>query len=183
MEILRQIAELMIWGDQHDRSFFDYFADQKIISHFVQLLYKPNVDRKVTLQVVQTLSILIGNIQESGSVFYLLSNNYINDLIVYPFDFEHEEMMAHYISFLKTLSLKLNSDTVQFLFNQEKGRFPLWEEAIKFFKHPGALGIFNSCLFFILFPHSPSTFRLPRLSISASQSDRSPIFASGSADR
>lgn len=40
VEILREIAELMIWGDQHDRSFFDYFADQKIISHFVQLLHK-----------------------------------------------------------------------------------------------------------------------------------------------
>ncbi len=43
--------------------------------------------------------------------------------------------MAYYISFLKTLSLKLDSSTVQFFFNSESLEFPLYTESIKFFNH------------------------------------------------
>lgn len=49
---------------------------------------------------------------------YLLSNNYVNSIIVHKFDFSDEEIMAYYISFLKTLSLKLNNHTVHFFYNE-----------------------------------------------------------------
>lgn len=48
---------------------------------------------------------------------YLLSNNHVNSIIVHKFDFSDEEVMAYYISFLKTLSLKLNVHTVNFFYN------------------------------------------------------------------
>lgn len=44
--------------------------------------------------------------------------------------------MAYYISFLKTLSLKLNSHSIHFFFNERMAEFPLYVEAIKFFDHP-----------------------------------------------
>ena len=53
------------------------------------------------------------------SLYYLLSNNHINDLIVHPFDFSDDEVTAYYVSFLKTLSLKLNQSTLQFFFNAD----------------------------------------------------------------
>lgn len=43
--------------------------------------------------------------------------------------------MAYYISFLKTLSLKLNTHTIHFFFNEHTNDFPLYTEAIKFFNH------------------------------------------------
>lgn len=49
---------------------------------------------------------------------YLLSNNHVNSIIVHKFDFSDEEVMAYYISFLKTLSLKLNCHTVHFFYNE-----------------------------------------------------------------
>lgn len=49
---------------------------------------------------------------------YLLSNNHVNCIIVHKFDFSDEEVMAYYISFLKTLSLKLNVHTIHFFFNE-----------------------------------------------------------------
>ncbi len=52
---------------------------------------------------------------------YLLSNNHINGLIATPFDSDEEELLAYYISFLKTLSLSLNEMTVQFFFNKVLG--------------------------------------------------------------
>jgi protein CLEC16A len=56
-------------------------------------------------------------------------------VILFQFDFSDEEIMAYYISFLKTLSLKLDVSTVQFFFNAETLQFPLYTESIKFFNH------------------------------------------------
>ena len=49
---------------------------------------------------------------------YLLSNNHINSIIVHKFDFSDEEILAYYISFLKTLSFKLNVHTIHFFYNE-----------------------------------------------------------------
>lgn len=49
---------------------------------------------------------------------YLLSNNHVNSIIEHKFDFSDEEVMAYYISFLKTLSLKLNKHTIHFFYNE-----------------------------------------------------------------
>lgn len=49
---------------------------------------------------------------------YLLSNNHVNSIIVHKFDFSDEEVMAYYISFLKTLSFKLNGHTIHFFYNE-----------------------------------------------------------------
>ncbi|KAK7084878.1 Protein CL16A, partial [Halocaridina rubra] len=70
---------------------------------------------------------------------YLLSNNHVNSIIVHKFDFSDEEVMAYYISFLKTLSLKLNIHTIHFFYNEHTNDFPLYTEAIKFFNHPESM--------------------------------------------
>lgn len=49
---------------------------------------------------------------------YLLSNNHVNSLIVLKLDFSDEEVLAYYISFLKTLSFKLNKHTIHFFYNE-----------------------------------------------------------------
>lgn len=54
-------------------------------------------------------------------VDYLLSNNHINSIIVHKFDFSDEEILAYYISFLKTLSFKLNIHTIHFFYNEVCG--------------------------------------------------------------
>lgn len=66
---------------------------------------------------------------------YLLSNNHVNSIIVLKLDFSDEEVLAYYISFLKTLSFKLNSHTIHFFYNEHLRDFPLYTEAIKFFNH------------------------------------------------
>lgn len=115
-----------------------FFCEKSILSFFLKIMLQ-RCDTKVKIQVIQTLSILIQNISSETSIFYLLSNNYINDLIVHRFDFSNEELLAYYISFLKTLSLKLNPRTIQFFFNERANDFPLYTEAIKFFNHPESM--------------------------------------------
>jgi Uncharacterised conserved protein/CLEC16A C-terminal len=134
VEHLRTIAELMIWGDTHNPLFFEFFCEKSMLRFFLDIL-EDKCDRNVKVQLIQTLSILIQNISDERSVFYLLSNNFVNDLIVHQFDFNDEELLAYYISFLKTLSLKLNERTILFFFNERANDFPLYTEAIKFFKN------------------------------------------------
>lgn len=102
---------------------------------FLQIM-KQKCGGYVCTQLLQTLNILFENIKNETSLYYLLSNNHVNSIIVHKFDFDNEEVMAYYISFLKTLSLKLNNHTVHFFFNEHTADFPLYTEAIKFFNHP-----------------------------------------------
>lgn len=41
VETLRSLAELVIWGDQHDARFFDFFAEKHLLSHFNRILRQP----------------------------------------------------------------------------------------------------------------------------------------------
>lgn len=73
------------------------------------------------------------NIQSKTAIFYMFSNNHINEVVGMHFDFDDEEVLGHYITLLKSISLKLNKDTVQFFY--DKGSFPLYSEAIKLINH------------------------------------------------
>lgn len=146
VETLRSISEILIWGDQNDSSVFDFFLEKNMLSFFLRYLQQ-KFGRYICVQLLQTLNILFENISNETSLYYLLSNNHINSIIVHKFDFSDEEVMAYYISFLKTLSLKLNKHTIHFFYNENStlknksdiishtNDFALYTEAIKFFNH------------------------------------------------
>eukprot|EP00731_Ephydatia_muelleri_P029434 Em0020g1078a len=103
-------------------------------SYFQKTLTQ-NCGRYVCVQLLQTLNIMFENIRNETSIYYLLSNNHVNSLIVLKLDFSDEEVLAYYISFLKTLSFKLNKHTIHFFYNEHLRDFPLYNEAVKFFSH------------------------------------------------
>merc|ERR1719478_476637 len=78
---------------------------------------------------------LVQNICRDTSLYYLFSNNYVNQLISTQFDWGDEEILGYYISFLKSLALRLNFETIKFFFNERAGQFPLYIEAIRFVGH------------------------------------------------
>ncbi|WVZ84377.1 hypothetical protein U9M48_031415 [Paspalum notatum var. saurae] len=137
IEALRSIAELMIYGDQHDSSFFEYFMEKQIMGEFARILRISKLSR-VSLQLLQTMSIMIQNLRNEHSIYYIFSNEHINFLIAYPFDFQIDEMLSYYISFLRAISGKLNKNTISLLVktkNDEVTSFPLYVEALKFAFH------------------------------------------------
>ncbi|KTG03651.1 hypothetical protein cypCar_00015181 [Cyprinus carpio] len=122
VETIRSITEILIWGDQNDSSVFDFFLEKNMFAFFLNILRQKS-GRYVCVQLLQTLNILFENISHETSLYYLLSNNHVNSIIVHKFDFSDEEIMAYYISFLKTLSLKLNNHTVHFFYNESSCKF------------------------------------------------------------
>ncbi|PWA54005.1 hypothetical protein CTI12_AA439910 [Artemisia annua] len=137
IEALRSIAELITYGDQHDANFFEFFMEKQVMGEFVRIL-KVSKNAIVSVQLLQTMSIMIQNLKSDHSIYYLFSNEHINFLITYPFDFRNEELLSYYISFLRAISGKLNKNTISLLVKTEKEEivsFPLYVEAIRFAFH------------------------------------------------
>ena len=59
VETLRSLAELVIWGDQHDARFFDFFAEKHLLSHFNRILRQPANQRGEVPQQVAPLPRLL----------------------------------------------------------------------------------------------------------------------------
>ena len=92
------------------------------------------------MQIIQTLSALIENITNKVLIYYLLSNNFINNIICYNnfINYDNNYLMT-YVNFLKILSMRLNKTTLQFLFREDLNSFPLLENALKLYNHPDTL--------------------------------------------
>ncbi|XP_030952476.1 protein TRANSPARENT TESTA 9 isoform X1 [Quercus lobata] len=137
IEALRSIAELITYGDQNDSSFFEFFMEKQVMGQFVRIL-KISRTMIVSLQLLQTMSIMIQNLKSEHAIYYMFSNEYMNYLITYSFDFRHEELLSYYISFLRAISGKLDKNTISLLVktqNDEVASFPLYVEAIRFAFH------------------------------------------------
>ncbi|KAL2340519.1 hypothetical protein Fmac_008459 [Flemingia macrophylla] len=137
IEALRSIAELITYGDQHDPSFFEFFMEKQVVGEFVRVL-KLSRTISIPLQLLQTVSIMIQNLRSEHAIYYMFSNEHMNYLITYPFDFRNEELLSYYISFLRAISGKLNKNTISLLVkthNDEIVSFPLYVEAIRFAFH------------------------------------------------
>ena len=192
VEAMRELAEVLVWGDQHGASFFEDFLEAQMLQTLMGFLELG--DRDITVQLVQTLGILIENLSDTRFLYYLLSNNYINHLIENGLgassatsatspspsnetsatsttsnsqndatssaatgtktseennkeEREREQqqtvsdrirdsdLVACYVSFLKTLSLRLDARTINFFFNEQARTFPLYTEALRLFNH------------------------------------------------
>ncbi|CAK9093720.1 Protein CLEC16A (C-type lectin domain family 16 member A), partial [Durusdinium trenchii] len=136
VEVIREMTEALLWGEQndHNENFFDFFCEKSILADFVRILGRP-VPKTVKVQLLQSLSMLIQNIRRPTSLYYLFSNNYVNQLIATQFDWSDEEILGYYISFLKSLALRLNEETIKFFFQERSQQFPLFTEAVRFFSH------------------------------------------------
>ncbi|CAG7902170.1 unnamed protein product [Brassica rapa] len=137
VEALRSIAEILTYGDQHDPSFFEFFMEKQVMGEFVRILTVSKTVA-VSVQLLQTMSIMIQNLTSDQAIYYLFSNEYVNYLITYTFDFQHEELLSYYISFLRAVSGKLNQHTISLLLKTENDvvvSFPLYVQGIQFAFH------------------------------------------------
>ncbi|KAG6529824.1 hypothetical protein ZIOFF_012038 [Zingiber officinale] len=137
IEVLRSLAELVTYGDQHDPSIFEFFMEKQILGEFARILRISKM-AKVAIQLLQTISIMIQNLESEPSIYYIFSNELISYLITYSFDFQNDELLSYYISFIRAISGKLNRSAISLLVkikNEEIVSFPLYVEAIRFAFH------------------------------------------------
>eukprot|EP01065_Artemidia_motanka_P009247 TRINITY_DN14724_c0_g1_i1.p1 TRINITY_DN14724_c0_g1~~TRINITY_DN14724_c0_g1_i1.p1 ORF type:complete len:1075 (+),score=211.44 TRINITY_DN14724_c0_g1_i1:104-3328(+) len=138
IEALREISEIVVWGDRNEPKIFDLFLELHMLPHFIHITLS-RAPSTVKIQIIQTLSILLGNLKSLPSVFYLLSGDFMNKLIECEFDFDDDEVLSNYINFLKSLSLRFDIATIQFFFNRDHKTFPMYSAALKLIAHPEPL--------------------------------------------
>jgi protein CLEC16A len=144
VETLRSLAELTVYGDNKSELMFDFFCEKNMLSLFLELMYADyGCPSTIHVQILQTLSIVINCVRNHTSLYYLLSNNYINRILLFQHDFDtcEEALRDQFLSFMKSMSLKLNTQTIQFFFMEDgSGRFPLLQRAIELMYLPEAMG-------------------------------------------
>ena len=152
VKLIQSIGEVVAYGDKPGTSLrcdavFEYFCEKQILALLVHIakarpdtssLHPVTWSPLVKSQVLRTLSILISNAQDGPSLYYLLSNNYVNELIrnMLPLrqwtDVALEIMLPEYVSLLKCISLQLAaSPNALFHFLTIQQEFPVFTSAIK----------------------------------------------------
>lgn len=138
VETIRQLAEVVIYGDRvSDDAYFELFMERKMMATLVTLATLTGVNPAIQVQVLQTISILVQNLRHEKSLFLLLSSNHVNQLV--ERGEQHlsgdEETQANFVSLLKTISLRLDSQTVQFFLDDAADCFPLHDCALRYIEH------------------------------------------------
>lgn len=157
MDMLGAIVEIVTYGDQNDASIFECFMEYQILAEFLRLI-KISRNSSIEVQLLHYLSILIQNLESENSIYYCFSNGYINNIILYPFKFDTGDLASYFASFLRTVSGKLNRETIYLLVNVEEDMvvsFPLYSEALKFARNEEkmiqiairavTLNVYNAC--------------------------------------
>lgn len=98
-----------------------------------------NDGTEVQAQILQTMSIVIQSVSRQESLLCLFSSNHINQILSFEFAFEHDEMLAYFISAVKSIALKLDEGLLQLFFDPGRGTFPLYTAVTRFFDHPEAM--------------------------------------------
>ena len=140
IECLRTLAEILVWSEQNKQTFFRYSSDRQFCEYeipkaIMEMLTRAE-DRKVAVQIVQTMSIICQNLNEA-SIFTLLEKGFLQKFVAYPFDFSDEETSEYYITWVKGLALRMSLTTIRF-FVAEEGS-PLLERTVQFSSHADSM--------------------------------------------
>jgi len=168
VEAFRSLAQHLTWADQNDPQMFDQFVELRVrstgrcqalcvtdcavppqmLAHFSRVLAQCGSHTSVAVQLLQTLCILVLNTSRATSLFYLCSNNYLDDVLTCADKQLHldaqagggTELLAWYISFLKAVSLRLDAATIQFFVTDtQPPQCRLYAHAMRYIRHGDAL--------------------------------------------
>lgn len=117
------VTEYAVWGDQNDSTFweyvriynFSYFCEQDILALLVNLM-KRSKFKEVTIEIIQSISILVSNINQNLN--YLLSSPQINEFIIYYYNFTDDDIVDYYVSLLKSITIRMNKENVSLFYNE-----------------------------------------------------------------
>ena len=139
IELIQLIMHYLMVGDKKgDQAYFDNFCELDFMNEFIVASKIKNMD--IFLQIIKSMSNLILTIKNKASLFYIFSNNFINKIITSD-DIQEssEDFLSFYVNFLKSLSLQIDTTTLQLFFQKEKNSFPLLENALKLYNHEDSM--------------------------------------------
>lgn len=89
----------------------------------------------VQSQLLQTLSIMVQSVSRQQSLYCLFAGNHINELLSFAFHFEHDEILAYFMSAVKSIAIKLDPTLLQLFYDPLLESFPLYTAVTTFYDH------------------------------------------------
>jgi hypothetical protein len=139
VKVLLQITEALVSGESHAENHSLRLArEHGVLDDFACILRGgEHVPKDVKVQVLQSFMMLVQNARGRGSMECIFEDDCVNRIITTPLDWQHEEIIAYYICFLKSMAMRLEKWSVPYFYLTENDcvDFPLYTEAVRFFCH------------------------------------------------
>ena len=146
--IIRRLEGYLLMADKKELfDYFNSFYDLELLNILNRYLDKN--DQEISFCILECIYVLLTNIQNSGLIFYIYSSRYatnipgeylnIIDKIISMDVRKKEEFLTYQVNFIKSLSLKLNIDCIDFFFNKHKNQFPILHRALSLYNHKDAM--------------------------------------------
>ena len=134
IQIIEMLVENLIEADKNNEDIFIAFRNCKFAEKLI-IVFKKN-DRDINLQILKSFSLLFSNLSNEEHLNYFLETYFINDILTIYSENIDNDYLYYYINFIKSLTLKINEKTIQYLFIKEKNSFQMLTNMLKFYNHP-----------------------------------------------
>ena len=146
--IIRRLEGYLLMADKKKLFiYFNAFYELGLLNILNGYLDKR--DQQISFCILECIYILLTNIQNTGLIFYLYSTKYatqipgeylnIIDKIISIDIRKKEEFLTYQVNFIKSLTLKLNIDCIEFFYNKHKNQFPILHRAFSLYNHKDAM--------------------------------------------
>ena len=116
---------------------FDTFCSLNFMNEYINL---SNLNiYSINLEIIKSFAFLLINLQNQTKIYYVLSGNLLNKIILKDYFSYDEEFFSFYVSFLKSLSLRIDQNTIQLFYIENNNTFPLIESVIKIYNHKDSM--------------------------------------------
>ncbi|KAL5582360.1 hypothetical protein UlMin_014802 [Ulmus minor] len=91
---------IVIYSDKQDPMIFECFMEYQVLVEFVRIL-KISRNSRIEAPLLQYVSIMIQNMTSEYAIYYCFSNDYMNNIIAHPYEFDRGDLAQYYVSFLR----------------------------------------------------------------------------------
>ena len=147
-EIIHRLEGYLLMADKKNLFiYFENFYNLGLLNILNSFLNKRIP--QISFSILECIYILLTNIQNTGLIFYLYSTKYqtyvpgeylnIIDKIISIDAKKKEEFLTYQVNFIKSLTLKLNIDCIDFFFDKNKNQFPILNKAFSLYDNKDAM--------------------------------------------
>ena len=138
-DLIQLLFKFLMDGDKNEEEdIIGCFKDEDIFTGIRNIYFHEDYDINCT--IIQSLSILIVNIVKSKSfLYFILSNNFINDLLLIDYSKYDDEYYSYYVNFIKSLVMRLDQNTFLLFYNKRSNLFPILDCTINIYNYSNSM--------------------------------------------
>ena len=138
-DLIQLLFKYLMDGDKNlEEDIIGCFKEEDIFTGIKDIYF--HEDYEINCTIIQSLSILIVNIVKSKAfLYFILSNNFINDLLLIDYSKYDDEYYSYYVNFIKSLVMRLDESTFILFYNKRSNLFPLLECTLNLYNYSNSM--------------------------------------------